>query len=102
MGLAVGQSLFHSSGGAEVDDDIALAVQFFQAVIHGDTVLLAVLHINACHNTAVLPLCDHIAQDMAHTAANALNHNICHSFYPFFLRYNTAKCPENRLPGHFT
>ena len=79
MGLAVGQSLFHSNGGAEVDDDIALAVQFFQAVIHGDAVLLAVLHINACHNTAVIPLCDHIAQDMAHTAANALDHDFRHS-----------------------
>ena len=43
MGLAVGQSLFHSGRRAEIDDHIALAVQLFQTVVHGDAVLLTVL-----------------------------------------------------------
>ena len=83
VGLAVGQSLFYGRRGAEIDDHIALAVQLFQTVVHGDTVLIAVLQVDAGDHAAVLTLCDHITQHMAHTAANALNHNICHSFYPF-------------------
>ena len=69
MGLAVGQSLFYSRRGAEIDDHITLAVQLFQTVVHGDTVLIAVLQVDAGDHAAVLTLCDHITQHMAHTAS---------------------------------
>ena len=93
VGLAVGQGLFHGSGGAEVDDHIALAVQLFQAVVNGDAVLLAVLHIDAGNDTAVLPLGDHLAQHMSHPAADALNDNIRHLILPRSLIFRKGQMP---------
>ena len=104
VGLAVGQSLFYGRRGAEIDDHIALAVQLFQTVVHGDTVLIAVLQVDAGDHAAVLTLCDHITQHMAHTAANALNHNICHSFYPFLPALHigiSQNARTERSAGHF-
>ena len=104
MSFTVGQSLFHSGRRAEIDDHIALAVQLFQAVIHRDVVLFAILYVNACNHAAVLALCDHITQHMAHAAADALNHNIRHNFYPFLPVLHigiSQNARTERSAGHF-
>ena len=97
VSLAVGQCLLDCRRGAEVDDDIAFAVQLVQTVVYRDAVQLAVLHVDAGHDAAILPLGDHLAQHMAHPAADALNDNIGHCQYPLFS--HTAKCPEHTAPG---
>ena len=101
VSLTVGQGLFHGSRGAEINDDIALALQLVQTVIHGNAVLLAVFHINAGNDAAVLPLGDQVAQHMAHPAANPLNDNIRHGFYLFFLQCRIRQnARKNPLAGH--
>ena len=97
VGLAVGQCLFHCGRGTEVDDHIALAVQLFQTVVDRNAVLLAVLHINTGRHTAVLPLCDHIAQHMAHAAANTLNHDLCHCCFLISIIWQNAR--KLKIPG---
>ena len=99
VGFAVGQSLFHSGRRAEVDDDITLAVQLFQAVVYRDTVLLAVLHVDTGDHAAVVALRDHLAQHMAHAAADALNHNFRHSFYPFPPQFSPRRIRQNARAG---
>ena len=97
VSLAVGQCLLDCRRGAEVDDDITFAVQLVQTVVYRDAVQLAVLHVDTGHDAAILPLGDHLAQHMAHPAADALNDNIGHCQYPLFS--HTAKCPEHIAPG---
>ena len=97
VSLTVGQSLLDSCRSAEVDDDVALAVQLVQTVVHGDAVHLAVLHVDAGHDAAILTLGDHLAQHMAHPAADALNDNIRHCYYPLF--YHTANARRSVSPG---
>ena len=97
MSLTVGQSLLDRCRSAEVDDDVALAVQLVQTVVHGNAVHLAVLHVDAGHDAAILTLGDHLAQHMAHPAADALNDNIRHCYDPLF--YHTANARRPVSPG---
>ena len=78
VSFTVGQGLFYGCRGTEVDDDISLAVQLFQAVVNGDTVLFTLLNVNTGHNAAVIPLGDHLAQRMTHPTADSLNNDLCH------------------------
>ena len=76
---------------------VVRAVQFVQTVIHGNAVHLAVLHVDAGHDAAILTLGDHLAQHMAHPAADALNDNIRHCYDPLF--YHTANARRSVSPG---
>ena len=55
------------------------------------------LHIDTGHHTAVLPLCNHIAQHMAHAAANTLNHDLCHCCFLISIIWQNAR--KLKIPG---
>ena len=94
VGLAVGQGVLHCSGRAEINDDVAFAFQLVQTVVNRDAVLLAIPLVNTGDHATVGPLGDHLAQHMAHPAADALNDNIGHLSFLFFLRPQPGRTPR--------
>src|SRR5699024_4609016 len=77
---------------------IAPAGQFFRAGIDGDPVLLAGVQGDARNHPAVVPLCEHVAEHMAHPAADPSDDKFCHddTSFPLVPDYANARQERSR------
>ena len=92
--------MLHRSRRAEVNNHIPAASKILRIADHRNAVLFAVMQIDTGHHPAVLPLPNHIAEDVAHPAADALDDNIQSWLIMLSVWMDELNAGTTQLTGH--